>query len=178
MKVILRKDVESVGEAGDVVEVANGYARNYLLPSSAAEVATPGALKNRERNIERIKAKAEKLHQDALVKAEKIQSLEQFELQAKSGESGKLFGAITTRRLAEEILEKSGVEVDRRNIGLNNPINQLGEYQMKVKLSSKVSFSMPIIVVASEIIKEEVVEEVIENQEQEKVEEESTTEEV
>ena len=72
MKVILKKDVQSLGEAGDIVEVKDGYARNFLLPNSMVEVATKGALENRERNIERIKAKAERLHQEAVAKSEKI----------------------------------------------------------------------------------------------------------
>jgi len=78
MKIILRKDVQSVGEAGDIVEVKDGYARNYLFPNKVAEIATQGALENRERNLERIKLKAEKIHQEALAKAEKIESLENW----------------------------------------------------------------------------------------------------
>lgn len=159
MKVLLTKDVKSLGESGDLVDVADGYARNYLFPQKFAEVATEGALKKREQNLVRIKAKAEKLHQEALQQAEKVKSLGQVNIQAKAGESGKLFGAITTRKLAEEIKEKSGIEVDRRNISLNNPINHLGEYKMMVKLTSKVEVNLPVIVTASEIIKEEAVAE-------------------
>jgi large subunit ribosomal protein L9 len=136
MKVILKKDVQALGESGDIVNVADGYARNYLLPSNLAEIATEGALKNREQNLARIKAKAEKLHQEALETAEKIKAVGQVEVTAKAGENGKLFGAITTRRLAELVQEKSGIEVDRRNISLNNPINHLGEYKMNIKLTS------------------------------------------
>ena len=110
MKVILKKDMQSLGDIGDIIEVSDGYARNYLLPKNIVEIATAGALKNREKNIERIKAKAEKLHQEALAKAEKIQALELIEIEAKAGESGKLFGAITTKKLAELIQEKSGIE--------------------------------------------------------------------
>ncbi len=160
MKVILKKDVQSVGETGDVVNVADGFARNFLLPTNAAEIATEGALKNRERNLERIKAKAEKLHQEALAKSEKIKELGQLEISAKAGENGKLFGAITTRRLADDILEKSGIEVDRRNLSLNNPINHVGEYQLKIKLTSKVELTLPVVVKASEIVTETSVEEI------------------
>lgn len=159
MKVILRKDLQSLGDIGDVIDVADGYARNFLLPKNIAEIATEGALKNRERNIERIKAKAEKLHQEALSKAEKISSLAAVEIEAKSGESGKLFGAITTKKLAELVLEKSGIEVDRKNILLEKPINQVGEYQMRVKLTTKVIANLSVVVKASEIIKEEIVSE-------------------
>jgi large subunit ribosomal protein L9 len=157
MKVILKKDVQSLGENGDIVEVKDGYARNYLLPQSLAELASDGALKNRERNIARIRAKAEKLHAEALKKADAIKALEQLEVKAKAGESGKLFGAVTTRKLAEEVIAESGVEIDRKNISLNKPINAVGEYTMLIKLTSKVSVELPVVVKASEIIKEEAI---------------------
>ncbi len=160
MKVILKKDMQSLGDIGDIIEVSDGYARNYLLPKNIVEIATAGALKNREKNIERIKAKAEKLHQEALAKAEKIQALELIEIEAKAGESGKLFGAITTKKLAELIQEKSGIEVDRKNILLERPINHIGEYEMKVKFTTKVSAVLNVGVKASEVIKEEIISEV------------------
>lgn len=155
MKVILKKDVQSLGEAGDVVEVKDGYARNFLIPSDMAEESTKGALKNRDANIARIKAKAEKLHQEALATAEKIEKVEIIEIKARAGETGKLFGAITTKKLAEVLKEKSGIEIDRRNISLDNPINKVGDFKMKVKISSKVEVSLPIKVVASEVIEEQ-----------------------
>ena len=160
MKVIFKKDMQSLGDIGDIIEVSDGYARNYLLPKNIVEIATAGALKNREKNIERIKAKAEKLHQEALAKAEKIQALELIEIEAKAGESGKLFGAITTKKLAELIQEKSGIEVDRKNILLEKPINHIGEYEMKVKFTTKVSAVLNVGVKASEVIKEEIISEV------------------
>jgi len=165
MKVILKKDVEALGESGDIVEVKDGYARNYLLPHSYAELATEGALKNRERNIARIKAQAEKLHAEALAKADKIKALSKLEITTKAGESGKLFGAITTRRLAEEVTTASGIEVDRRNISLNKPINVVGEYKMAIKLTSKITVELPVVVSASEVFKEEVLEETTETAE-------------
>lgn len=154
MQVILKEDVQSVGESGDIINVSDGFARNYLLRYNFAEIATKGALQNRERNISRIKAKAEKLHQQALQQADIIKALEKIEIPAKAGENGKLYGAITTRRLADEIQERSGIELDRRNISLNSPINHLGEYKLVAKLTSKVSIELPIFVVASEIIKD------------------------
>ncbi|MDD3593218.1 MAG: 50S ribosomal protein L9 [Candidatus Gastranaerophilales bacterium] len=165
MQVILKKDVQSVGETGDVVEVKDGYARNYLLPNNMAEAATKGALANRERNLVRIKAKAEKLHQEAVEKAEKINLLEVVTIEAKAGEKGKLFGAVTTKKLADVIAEKSGIEVDRKNISLDRPINQIGSYELLIKLSSKVSTKIGIEVKAIEIIKESIIEEVQETEE-------------
>ena len=159
MKLILKKDVQSLGESGDIVEVKDGYARNYLLPQDMAEMATKGTLANREKNIARIKVKAEKLHNEALEKAAAIEKMGGLEIEVKAGENGKLFGAITTRKLADLVMEKCGIEVDRKNISLNNPINLVGEYKMLVKISSKVSVTVPVITKATEIIKELKIEE-------------------
>ena len=159
MQLILKKDVQNVGEAGDLINVKDGYARNYLIPNNLAEVATEGAMAARERNIQRIKAKSEKLHKEALEKAEKIEAAEVITLSAKAGESGKLFGTSPTKKLAEELLNKSGVEVDKKTITLDNPINRIGEFLMTVKLSSKVKAQIKVIVTASETIKEAIVEE-------------------
>jgi large subunit ribosomal protein L9 len=154
MQVILKKDVQNVGEAGDLVNVKDGYARNFLIPKNFAEIATEGALKNREQNIARIKAKQEKLHQEALAKAAEIEKLGQIELSAKAGESGKLFGTITTKKLSEELLAKTGMEIDKKSIILDRPINHIGNFLMTIKLSSKVKAQLNVEVVASETIKE------------------------
>ena len=159
MQVILKKDVQNLGEAGDLINVKDGYARNFLLPQKVAEMATDGALKNREQNLVRIKAKQEKLHQLALEKAQEIEKIEKLELTAKAGESGKLFGTITTKKLTEELLAKAGIEVDRKNVTINAPINKVGEYKMLIKLTSKVKTELAIIVTASELLKEEIKEE-------------------
>lgn len=163
MQVILRKDVQNLGEAGDIVNVKDGYARNFLLPQAVAEAATKGALENREKNLARIKAKQEKLHAEALETAKKIEEFAKLELSAKAGESGKLFGTITTKKLTEELQSKSGIEVDRKNVSLNAPINKVGEYKMLIKLTSKVKAELAVIVSASEVLKE-AVEEVVETE--------------
>ena len=154
MQVILKKDVQNIGEMGDLVNVKDGYARNYLIPNSLAEVATAGALAQRERNIARIKAKAEKLHQEALSAKEEIEKIETIKLSAKAGESGKLFGTITTKKLAEELLAKTGMEIDKKAIILDSPINHIGNFVMTIKLSSKVKAQLNVEVSASETIKE------------------------
>ncbi len=165
MQVILKKEVQNIGEAGDLVNVKDGYARNFLIPKNLAEVATEGALKNREQNMARIKAKQEKLHQEALAKAEQIEKLGTIELSAKAGESGKLFGTITTKKLCEEIKEKAGIEIDRKTVSLNAPINKIGEFTMLIKLTSKVKSELKVIVTASEVVKETLEEESTENTE-------------
>ena len=159
MQVILKKDVQNLGEAGDIVNVKDGYARNFLLPQAVAEIATEGALQNREKNLAIIKAKQEKLHAEALKKAEEIEKFGKLELSAKAGESGKLFGTITTKKLTEELKEKAGIEVDRKNVSLNAPINKIGEYKMLIKLTSKVKCELDVVVTASEVVKEALEEE-------------------
>ena len=158
MQIILKKDVQNLGEAGDVVNVKDGYARNMLIPRNYAEMATEGALKNREQNIARIKAKQEKLHQEALAKAAEIEKIGQLELSAKAGESGKLFGTITTKKLCEELKEKTNIEIDRKMVSLNAPINKIGEFMMLIKLTSKVKTELKVIVTASEVVKESIEE--------------------
>ena len=117
-------------------------------------------MKNREQNLARIKAKQEKLHQEALDKAAKLEALGSLELSAKAGESGKLFGTITTKKLCEELLEKSGIEVDRKTVSLSSPINKVGEFTMLIKLTSKVRTELKVVVTASEILKDAIEEEV------------------
>ena len=162
MQVILKKDVQNLGEAGELVNVKDGYARNFLIPKNFAEIATEGALKNREQNLARIQAKQEKLHQEALAKAAEIEKLGQIELSAKAGESGKLFGTITTKKLCEELKEKANIEVDRKTVSLNAPINKVGEFTMLIKLTSKVRTELKVVVTASEVVKESIEEEVAE----------------
>ncbi len=158
MEVILKKDVQNIGEAGDIVNVKDGYARNFLLPQNFAEIATKGAKENREKNLARIKAKQEKLHAEALEMAKKIEELGLIEFSAKAGESGKLFGAITTKRLAEEIKAKTNLDIDRKTISLDAPINKLGSFNMTIKLTSKVKVTLGVNVTASEVLKEEIEE--------------------
>ena len=162
MQVILKKDVQNLGEAGELVNVKDGYARNFLIPKNYAELATEGALKNREQNLARIQAKQEKLHQEALAKAAEIDKLGQIELTAKAGESGKLFGTITTKKLCEELKEKANIEIDKKTVSLNAPINKVGEFTMLIKLTSKVKTELKVVVTASEIVKESIEEEVTE----------------
>ena len=158
MQVILKKEIQNLGEVGDIINVKDGYARNFLLPQGAAEVATEGALANREKNIARIKAKQEKLHQEALEKAAAIEKFGTLKLSAKAGESGKLFGTITTKKLAEELAAQAGIEVDRKTVSLNAPINRIGNYVMLIKLTSKVKSELNIEVTASEVVKESISE--------------------
>ncbi|MGE0199954.1 MAG: 50S ribosomal protein L9 [Candidatus Melainabacteria bacterium] len=154
MKVILTKDVDTLGTGGDVVDVADGFARNYLIPRSMAVVATAGSMADLNRRIERIRAKAEKKYQDDLLKAEKIQALENLTLEANAGDTGKLYGTITTKELAKVLTDKTGLTLERRNLNVDKPINKVGDYMLHVKISAKVSTELPITVKAILVQKE------------------------
>lgn len=168
MQVILTKDVDTLGSNGDMVEVSDGFARNYLLPKNLAVQATPGAMADLQRRIDRIRAKAEKKHQEDLVKAEKINGIGQLILEANAGESGKLYGTITTKELAKVLQEKTGLEIERRNINVDHPINKVGNYTVFVKLSPKVSAQVPLEVRAVKTRAEEfVLEEAFAGEEEE-----------
>lgn len=155
MEVILNKDVDGAGASGDVVTVSDGYARNYLFPKNLAVKATKGSLEDLNRRIDRIKAKAEKKYQADLEKAEKINVLESITLEANAGETGKLFGTITTKELANVLQEKTGLEIERKSLNLNSPINKVGEYQLNVKISSQVDAQLVINVKAIKSKEEE-----------------------
>lgn len=131
MKVILREDVEKLGKAGDVVKVADGFGRNYLIPRELALPANVRNLKAPEHERRVIEARAKKSRTSAESLAEALASVS-LTIPAKAGEEGKLFGAITSRDIAEA-LSKAGVAVDRKNVLLPDPIKQLGDYQVKIK---------------------------------------------
>lgn len=148
MKVILKKDVAELGEHGAVVSVSDGYARNFLLPNGWAVIATKGSLKDLGMQQTRLQQKAEKKHQLDLETAKEIEGVGQLKLTARAGEHGKLFGTVTTRELAKLLTDKTGLQIDRKTLTLDNPINRLGEYKLDVKLSSKVSAKLAIFVEA------------------------------
>ena len=139
MQVILTKDVDTLGSNGDIIEVSDGYYRNYLGPRNMAVIATKGSLADLQRRIDRIRAKAEKKHQEDQAKAEKVNALQLLTLEANAGDSGKLYGTITTKELTKVLQEKTGYEIERRNVNVDHPINKVGEYTVYVKFSAKVS---------------------------------------
>lgn len=143
MKVILRSDVKGVGNKGDVVEVADGYGRNFLLPRSLAFIATKGA-----------EAQAEGMRRSRDVKDTAARSAAQdvakslvnspVNITARVGADEKLFGSITTADIAEAVEAQKGVEIDRRNITLDEPIKAIGTYLVPVKLHADVEFPVTI----------------------------------
>ncbi len=144
MQVILTKDVDTLGATGDIVKVNEGFAQNYLFPKKSAVRATKGALKDLEARMDQVQQKAEKKFQDDTAKAKKIEDLDTITLEANAGETGKLYGTITTKELANVIKEKTDLNVERRNLNLDNPINKVGDYTLHVKISARVSAEVKI----------------------------------
>ena len=146
MKVILTKDVPKVGKKGDVVEVSDGYARNYLIPRGLAVKATEGNLKHlldekrqKSEKEERIRKKSEEL-----LKGLKKRT---WEIPVKAGERGKLFGSITSGNLAEKISQVSGMEIDKRWVKLKKPIKEVGEYSVEIRLPGGVKGEIKVRIV-------------------------------
>ena len=130
MKIILKKEVANLGEAGEVVEVKTGYALNYLVPQGFATVATASALKQHEETLRQRAHKEAKLVADAEAVAAKISAVE-VKIAAKVGETGKLYGAVTAAQVADALAEK-GIEVDKKNVTVPE-IKETGEFEGKVK---------------------------------------------
>lgn len=138
MIVILTKDVKGTGKAGEVVKVSDGYARNMLLPKGLAKEATEGNI----RNLEKQKAIAAEKHEEqkaaAQQQAETIEGIT-LEIKSKGGETGKLFGSITSKDIAEALLEQEKIKIDKKKIDMPGPIKQAGETEVNVKLFPEVS---------------------------------------
>ena len=145
MKIILKKDVHGLGEAGDVVNVKTGYALNYLVPQGYATVGTESALKQHAETLRQRAHKEAKLVADAQTLAAKASAVE-IKIAAKVGENGKLYGGITAAQVAE-ILAAAGVEIDKRNIELPE-IKAVGEFEAKAKCYKGVYADLKVEVVA------------------------------
>lgn len=133
MKVLLLQDVYKLGRAGDVKKVADGYGRNYLLPQGLAVLATPGALKQVEQIRSQAAATRSALNQELSGVAEQLADV-MLTFPAKAGETGKLYGSITTQMIADALQEKVGVEIDRRQLD-TQPLRTLGEHKVLVRLT-------------------------------------------
>ena len=149
MKVILQKPVEKLGDPGDVVEVAGGYARNFLIPRSLAIRAHRGAEKQVEtlRRSHLSRQSREKVEFEALA-AQLIASL--VRISARAGEEGKLFGSVTAADIAEAIAAQAQITVDRKDVHLDEPIRSLGTHEVRVHLFAEVDPVLTLEVVAEE----------------------------
>jgi large subunit ribosomal protein L9 len=142
---ILLKDVESLGKAGEAIDVSPGYLRNYLLPRKLAQPATAGALEEARRRA----AAAERAAREASERAEENASLlakTVLTIQHRAGEDGKLYGSVTTKEIAEAIAEARGLRVDRKRIRLDDPIRELGTYMVEIELGGGATARIKTIV--------------------------------
>ena len=146
MKIILLQDVEGLGKAGDLKEVANGYARNYLLPRQLAAGATPSLIANRQ---QRIASEQRKVEKQANVNKQQAERLGQITLtfKARVGTQGRLYGSITSQDIATGLREVEGIVVDRRLIDLPNPIRSTGTFTVPVKIASRLEPKITVNVV-------------------------------
>ena len=148
VKLILKESVHNLGEAGDVVSVKPGYARNYLLPQGKAIPATESRVRELEHHRRILAEKAAKELKDLRGRKDQLEALT-LEISARAGEGGRLFGSVTSAQIAE-LLAARGVEVDRRRIELREPIKQVGEHAVPVKLHREVVARIKLKVVAVE----------------------------
>ena len=144
MKVILREDMDSLGFEGDVVEVAKGYGRNYLIPKGLALEANKQNMQLIEMQRKKIEVKRVKAKDDAERVKEKIADVV-ITIRQKAGEEDKLYGSVTTMDIAA-CLEEKGVAIDRKKLILDKPIKALGEYEIPVKLHPEVTGTVKVIV--------------------------------
>ena len=149
MKVILAADVEKLGHKGDVITVADGYARNFLVPKGLAMTASKGALKQAELMRRAREEEMKKVKDAAAAKVATLRSSPVY-ISARAGEEGKLFGSVTNSDVARAIVEQLGEEVDRRQIRLEDPIRTLGSHQIEIHLHEEVNALVTVEVIAHE----------------------------
>lgn len=145
MKVILQQDVKSLGKKGQIVDVADGYARNYLIPRKLALEATPDNI-NAARLQE--KARLKRLEEEkaqALAIAEKLKGC-QVHIRAKAGSGGKLFGAVTSKEIADALQEQCGITIEKNKIVQDEPIKTFGAFEVKCKLGFEITGTINVLV--------------------------------
>ncbi len=145
MKVILLQDVKGQGKKGDVKNVSEGYARNFLFPKNLAAEASSGNIKQLDHQKKAADERKEKEQEQAEALAKKLDSFK-VEIRAKSGEGGRLFGSITSKQIAQELAAKS-IKIDKRKIQLDEPIRSLGVTQVPVKLHPNVTGTIHVHVI-------------------------------
>ncbi|MBQ9493166.1 MAG: 50S ribosomal protein L9 [Oscillibacter sp.] len=145
MKVILQQDVHGKGKKGQMVEVAEGYARNYLLPRKLALPATADAINTMKMREKAKKAEDARLKAEAEATAEKLKGC-QVRMTARAGSNGKLFGSITTQEISDALKEQYGVEIPRQKLVLQDPIKAFGNYEVRAKLGYEINGTVYVAV--------------------------------
>jgi large subunit ribosomal protein L9 len=147
MKIILTTDVDGLGHKGEVVEVADGYARNYLVPKAKAIKATRGALKEAQA-MRRSREEAQRVAKAAASQIAEALADSRVIVAARSAEEGKLFGSIGARNVAEAIASYTGVQVEPQIIMLTGPIKEIGQHEVTLKPHPEVEFTLTLDVIA------------------------------
>lgn len=148
IQLVLNQDISKLGRSGDLVEVAPGYARNYLIPQGKAVNVTPGILKQVERRREKERQRLEELRGQAIIQKEALEKVASVTIAKQGGENDAIFGTVTNQDVADAIKAATGQEVDRRGITLPD-IHKLGEYKADIKLHPEVTATVNVQVVAS-----------------------------
>jgi len=145
MKVLLTRDIEKLGRAGTVKAVADGYARNYLIPQGMAVFASPGALKQAETIRKAEEKRQTQLASDATSLAEKLSGVA-LKFHARAGEGGKLYGSITAKQIIESLERALGQTIDKRKLDMREPIRSLGQHTLRLHLATDVNPSFNVLV--------------------------------
>ncbi len=145
MKVLLTRDVEKLGKAGTVKTVADGYARNYLIPQGLAVFASPGTLKQAQTIRKAEDKRQAQLASEASSIAEKLSGVT-LKFQARASEAGKLYGSITTRQVVDALAQATGLGIDRRKLDLREPIRSLGRHTVRVHLATDLDPTFDVFV--------------------------------
>jgi len=145
MEVLLIQDVAGVGKAGEIKRVADGYGRNYLIPKGLAVLSQPGLVRQAEEQRQAREKSVIRETADARVLAERMAQMT-LTFQAKAGEQEKLYGSITSGDIVEELAKLLGQEIDRRKVLLDQPIKQLGDHQVTVRLATDVTVDLTVVV--------------------------------
>lgn len=145
MKVIMLEDVNKIGKKGEIKEVKDGYAHNFLFPKNLALPATKQNLAQVEKAKEAKEEEERKRKEEAQAISKQLED-KNFSFQVKAGEQGRLFGSLTTKEIASEIEKQYNLKLDRRKLSIDEPIRSLGTYNVKAKLHPEVSFEFKIIV--------------------------------
>lgn len=147
MKIVLKENVEKLGKKGEIKEVKDGFARNYLFPRNLAVIATPAIIK-KAREEEKRRAKLEEELRNQARKKVKILEAEKFVIQVKAGASGKLFGAIQPSDIAQIIEKQAGIKIHPKIVEISEPIKKIGDYKIKIALHKNVTANISLKVVA------------------------------
>ena len=147
MKVILQQDVKKVGSKGDIVEVSEGYGRNFLLPKKLAVEATAANLETAKQKANSAARKKQQATDEARLLAAQLEKVS-VKVAVRTGEGGKLFGSVTGKDVADALAKEHGIDVDRRKISLKGEVTGVGEYEAVIKVHPEIQSTIRVLVVA------------------------------